>query len=182
MAKAESEGEKLDRELHDRRSIIDLLGAELTHQRQGYASRASSMNSRLGILVAAASLVTGLQSSTTSPGLFVVIGACLSALAALTGVFGFWPRSGDENGIESLQAELWNLSPDHAAYLLLHRQLEVLKDDEQFLRRKAWVVRVGFALLALSIVAAATHAIQLSTIGDSIVQQPIPSHTPAGTP
>jgi hypothetical protein len=70
-----------------------------------------------------------------------------------------WPRAGEENGVEDLQNELWNMHPDRAAYVLLHRKLDVLKTDEKSLHRRRVFAAAGFLLLALSIVSVALQVI-----------------------
>lgn len=148
-----------EEQVAERRGLIDLLSAELDTQRAGYASRAGSMNTRLSVLVAAASLVSGLQIAAHSPHFWYIMGACLAATAALTGVIALWPRTGGENGIEQLRNELWNMTPDMAAYVLLERKLEVLKIDESNLHWRRYFAVAGFASLALSIVAVALQVI-----------------------
>jgi hypothetical protein len=61
---------RFNRQVQERRGLIDLLSAEVEAQRQSYSSRSGSMNTRLSVLVAAASLVSGLQIS--SPAALLV--------------------------------------------------------------------------------------------------------------
>lgn len=147
------------RQVRERRGLIDLLSAEVDKQRESYASRSGSMNTRLSVLIAAASLVSGLQISTHQPHFWYIVGVCLAAAAALSGVIALWPRSGGENGVADLQNELWNLKPDMAAYVLMHRKLEVLRADEKTLHWRKTFATAGFLLLALSIVAVALQVI-----------------------
>jgi hypothetical protein len=149
--------QKEEHELQERSRIIGMLADEVAVQRTSFAARSSSMNTRLSVLVAAASLATGMQVDMAVPHLPYVVGACLAASAAMAGVVALWPLGGGENGVQSLQNEVWNESTDRAAYLLMHRQLEVLKEDESRLSFRAWCARVGYALLAASIVAVAVQ-------------------------
>jgi hypothetical protein len=146
---------KLRREIRERGPIILMLAQEVDAQRASYAARSASMNTRLSVLVAAASLATGLQVDLQTPHFWYLLGSCLAAGAAIAGVVALWPRYGGENGVEELQRELWNYPPDMARYVLLHRQLDVLKEDEGRLSVRAWCARIGYSLLALSIVAVA---------------------------
>jgi hypothetical protein len=149
-----------ERQLSERRHVVDALAAELDVQRQSFIARSSSMNTRLSILVAAASLTSGLQVASHQSRAWLIVAVCLSAAGAVCGVFALLPRTGGENGIEALQAELWNETPARAAYLLLHRKLEILKDDEKSLHRKRWLAIAGFAFLAMSIVSVAIQIIE----------------------
>ena len=147
------------RQMRDRRGLIDLLSAEIDKQRDSFASRSGSMNTRLSVLIAAASLVSGMQISAHQPHFWYLVGTCFAASAALSGVIALWPRTGGENGVANLQDELWNLGPDMAAYVLMHRKLEVLRADEKTLHWRKIFATVGFLLLAFSIVAVALQVI-----------------------
>jgi hypothetical protein len=159
MSKATRVQGSEDQQLAERRGLIDLLSAEVDEQRRSYASRAVSMNTRLSILIAAASLASGLQIAAHAPHFWYNVGACLAALAAIAGVVGLWPRTGGENGVEDIQGELWNLTPDRAAYQFMHRKLEILREDESTLHWRRYFAVIGFGLLALSIVAVALQVI-----------------------
>lgn len=145
------------RELRERREIIDALGAEVERQRESLSVRASAMTTRLSVLVAAASVTGGLQLTQGQPTPWYVVGVFLAGMAALLGGVGLWPRGGGENGVEDLQDELWNEPPAVAAYVLVHRKLEILKDDESTLKFRAWFARFGFLALGLSVIAIAIH-------------------------
>lgn len=145
------------RELRERRGLIDNLSAEVDRQRASHAGRTNAMTTRLSILVAAASVTGGLQLGVDKPTAWYVVGVFLAGAAALLGAAGLWPVSGTENGIEELQNELWNKSPDEAAYILMHRKLEILRDEEKVLTIRAWLSRFGFGALAMSIIAIAIH-------------------------
>jgi hypothetical protein len=145
------------RELSERRGLIDELSAEVDRQRASYSERASAMTTRLSILVAAASLTASMQLNVDVLTGWYVVGVFMAGGAALVGAAGLWPVSGSENGVKDLQDELWNESPDRAAYILMHRKLDILRDDERVLAVRAWLSRVGFALLGLSVIAIAIH-------------------------
>ena len=143
--------------LHKRRSLIDDLSAEVDRQRESNAGRANAMTTRLSILVAAASVTGGLQLGVAQPTSWYIVGVFLAGLAALLGAAGLWPVSGTENGVDDLKNELWNMAPAEAAYVFMHRKLEILRDEEKLLGARAWLSRFGFAALALSIGAIAIH-------------------------
>lgn len=145
------------RQLRERRELVDELSREVDRQRASHAGRANAMTTRLSILVAGASVTGGLQLAVDSPTCWYVLGVFLAGAAALFGAAGLWPVSGTENGVEDLQNELWNAPPEEAAYVLLHRKLEILRDEEKTLTARAWLSRLGFGALALSIVAIAIH-------------------------
>ena len=144
-------------QLKDRQILIQSLSAEVDRQRDSVSGRANSMTTRLSILVAAASVTGGLQLGIDTPTIWYVVGVFLAGAAALLGAAGLWPVSGTENGIEELQNELWNMAPAEAAYVLMHRKLEILRDEEKVLTVRAWLSRLGFSALALSIIAIAIH-------------------------
>jgi len=145
------------RQLRERIGLIRDLSAEVDRQRAAYTSRASAMTTRLSILVAAASVAAGLQLGAAHPTVWYVIGVFLAGAAALLGAAGLWPVSGTENGVQELQDELWGMAPEEAAYVFMHRKLEILRDEETVLTVRAWLSRFGFGALALSIIAIAIH-------------------------
>lgn len=145
------------RQLTKRRGLIDDLSAEVDRQRTGHAGRASAMTTRLSILVAAASVTGSMQLGEQAPTAWYIVGVFLAGLAALLGAAGLWPVSGSENGVDDLKNELWNEPPDRAAYILMDRKLEILRDDEKVLAVRAWLSRFGFTSLGLSVVAIAIH-------------------------
>lgn len=117
------------------------------------------MNTRLSVLIAAASLVSGIQIAAHQPHQWFLAADVAAAVAAICGIIALWPRRGDENGIEALRDELWEYPDDFALYILLHRQLEILKLDEATLTRRSRWAAGGFSLLTLSIVAVALQVL-----------------------
>lgn len=140
-----------EKNLRSHRHLLDALDKEVEAQRISNDSRSASMTTRSSILVAAAGVVGGLQIAASHSRTWFELAAASAALAAIVGVVGMWPRTGPENDVGDLEAELWPMSKNMSAYTLMHRKLEILKLDEAALRRRRYWVVAGFTLLALSI-------------------------------
>ena len=146
-------GKKQDRELRERRYILETLDREVDRQRLSVASRASAGMTRASILIASAGVLMSVEAATLTTGKFEVASMCLAAVAVVLGAIVLVPRHGGENGIEDLQDELWNLKRDAATHRLLHRKLEILREDERLLKQRSLFAIYGFGTFVLALLA-----------------------------
>lgn len=142
-----------DRQLEARLWITRELLAEVDRQRESAGTRTAAMITRLSILMAAASVAGGAALTQKHPGVFLVAAAVLAACSAIAGAVALLPRRVGENGIEQMQREMWNVDEPRALHVFLARKVETLRDEERLLDFRAKWSKVGFVVLALSLVA-----------------------------
>ncbi|MDJ0348922.1 hypothetical protein [Cryobacterium sp. PH29-G1] len=144
----------------ERKILIAALDREVDLQRASVEVRAAGLMTRASILVAAASILTGVQSLDQMSAWFLW-STIASAAAAILGVLVLLPRLGAEVDIDSAESDYWNELDTVALHGFMKDKLRVLKEDEHALIWRRWVLLVGFACLAISLLLAALHLLFL---------------------
>lgn len=131
---------------------IRMLDREVDRQRASVSARANSALTRSTILIAAAGI--GISAATGREPLspLLAVSLTLAVLAAVCGIVALWPRTGNEHSVEGMKEDTWNVGADEASYILLHRKLDILKNDEDLQHDRARWLRMGFLLFGLSLV------------------------------
>lgn len=148
-----------DRELQQRLWITRELLAEVDRQRGSASERTTAMITRLSILMAAASVAGGAALTQKNPGVALILAAVLAAMSAIAGAVALLPRRVGDNGIGEMQREMWNQSEPRGLHVFLARKVETLRDEERLLDFRALWLRIGYALLTLSLAAIATGVV-----------------------
>lgn len=147
-----------DEQIEERKVLIRALSEEVDRQRASLSGRVGALMSRAAILVGSAGIFTALQSS-DAWSLWFATSVASSGLAAILGVLVLFPRSGPELDIERAEKEFWNRSDTEAIRDLSASKLAFLRVDENALKRKGRLLRVGFVALGLSICLGAMHVL-----------------------
>lgn len=155
-----SKDHRARRNLLPQRELINALDADVDRQMQAAETSSAAISTRASILVAAAGLTSGLQTSSVS-----FVPAALAVLAALIGVALLMMRTASEVPIIEAESTFWNDAPDVARRNLMYWKHSVLREREGSLVRRRRVLIVGFVLLAGSIGFDLVSAIVTSTIG-----------------
>lgn len=135
-----------------------LVNAEVDRELTSYVNRENAMQNRATVLVGAASVVGAIQLSDGFAPLNVV-NLILSFIAAVLGVLVLFPRTGDAPDPGPMhQAVLCGTPPDEAVNRMIGVKLDILYEDEKSLATRGIFARVGFIVLAASILAAAIGA------------------------
>jgi hypothetical protein len=143
------------RALRKRGPLIAELAMEVEYQRSDVSSRASGIATRASILVAAASISTGLQAG--QQGLWFTIAIGLSALAAIGGVIVLLPRLGGQIPVEETEADLWDGDAASNRRNFMYQKLYIIRRDEQSLKWRRVVLLAGYGALAAALVFAVIH-------------------------
>lgn len=145
----------------ERRFLVELLLADAERQLAANAGTASALGTRAAILIASASIVTGLQLTRPADAGWYLLALISAGLAALLGVVVVLPRRGREIVLSNLETSAWNETDTVAARRLLYSRIDVLRRDKQDLSWRAVVLVVAFAVL---IVGLACACLQLANI------------------
>jgi len=137
------------------RGKLDFFVAELDRQEQDFSARSTSMNARASLLVAASSIAAGLQA--TSLDAWAVLAGLVAGTSAVLGVVALWPRSGHLIDIEAIEHDTIAMSDYEALRYIAYGRLRIMRADESSLRRRASLVKIGFAFLAAAAVLTGLH-------------------------
>jgi hypothetical protein len=139
------------------RASLDTMNSELDRQQSGYSGRSNAMNSRAALLVASASIATGLQVADVDP--WAILAALAAATGAILGLIGLWPRSGPELDIADLENATCAMTDDETLRYAIYARLYILRADEAMLVKRAQTVKIGFGFLAAAAALAALHVL-----------------------
>jgi hypothetical protein len=136
----------------DKESQIDLAMSELERRLEAQSRRMASAESRAGILIAAAAIVTGLLVGKPSPLLLLSMLLCIGAVGF--GIAALYPTGIQELKPKHTRDEI--LKRDQvAAALYISRQYTALIDQqEKQIIFRLRMVRVGLILLVSSLMVA----------------------------
>lgn len=141
------------REVGARRALIEALSADVDRQLASAEGRSRDIQTRAGVIIAAAGIIVTLGVSEHITVGWFTFAVWAAGLGAFLGVVVLIPRLGQEIRISDEESRLWNEGDTVALRDLMYARLAVLKDIEQGLVWRAWVVSGGFALLAISVMA-----------------------------
>jgi hypothetical protein len=159
-----------------KRDELKLVNAEVDRELDDYTRREAAMQSRATILVGAASVV-GALSLSDGFSWFTVVYLALSFVAAVLGLLVVFPRKGDNFNPRKLWDELYaDMGEEEALHHTVRVKLENLEADDDSLRNRGKLARVGLIFLAVSILAAG-----LSVVGPQFGLGPSPAPTPTET-
>jgi hypothetical protein len=119
------------------------------------------MGTRAAILIASASIVTGLQLTRPSEAGWYLLALISAGVAALGGVIVVLPRRGREVDLAGIENHAWNETDTVASRRLLYSRLEILARDKRSLFWRAIVLVVAFVIL---IVALSCACLQLANV------------------
>jgi hypothetical protein len=141
--------------LGKRTELIASLADEIDRQLESVGARSRGMATRASILIASASIMTGLQIPEEDRPWQFAASLIAGAIAAIAGVLALLPRGGPEVSIELAEQTFWNLSRTQAQRNLTYWKLDTLKDQEKALKWRARLIVAGFAALAVALIFAA---------------------------
>lgn len=144
------EDEPDDFEVHSEH--LRLLNDEVDRQRLDVSERANSGLTRASILIAAAGITIGATVDQQPLSSLGAVAMTISVLAAVCGVAALWPRAGVEHSIEGMIADTWSKGGDEAAFVIMHRKIDILKGEERLLHDRSRWVRTGYLLFGVSLV------------------------------
>ncbi len=143
-----------EQELVAKEKQLDLLGSALDGELTLQATRSSAIDSRAGTLVAAAAILGTVQVTTENSFWWVLaLKLVLSLLAALLGLLAVGPRNLWAFDSNLLEEVLFAESPKRALYLIIAEKRWQLDARETGVVRRNNIVKVGYVLIALSLVA-----------------------------
>lgn len=158
-----------ERNVGARRHLIELLLDDSERQLVANSATSSALGTRASILVASASIATGLQLARTDDAGWYLVALIAAALAALSGISVLLPRRGREVVLDDLEGLAWNETDSIASRRLLYSRLDILKKDKTALRWRAIVLQVGFGILFIGIACA---CLQLANVPSPIDWKP----------
>lgn len=162
---------------------VALVLDELRRRTEELSRRSESMSARCGMLIASAALVATLQQGRAVDG-WLAAGVLLSLTAAVIGVCAIYPRKIRYPEIEETRAELYRRGYiADAQWWLVDRLTEQYVDAREFLKVRGHLLRWGFVLLGLSIIASAGSVVSEFVVGGDFVGKDLdPSQVPAVVP
>lgn len=137
---------------------FDLVRSELDIQQADVARRASSIDSKAGVILGAAGIVVALKPY--SPSVLNVAGTAAAAIAAGLAVWSFAPRPTGAIMPTSVRNRYIHRPATETRLVLLDSRLAVYEEQERLLRTKWTRLRLAMLGLALSAV--------LTTLGSII--------------
>jgi hypothetical protein len=136
---------------------LAVVRAELDLEQGSKKRRSASLDSKAGLLLAAAGVLVGLN-ATVNPWLDVVVHG-LAALAAAVAVSSMWPRLAGTVSPLQLRRHYVHLPEAHTRLVVLDTRLALHQADEDRLRRRARLFKLAAVLLASAMFAALAGSI-----------------------
>jgi len=141
-----------------KRDELRSVNAAVDRELDDYTKRDSAMQGRATVLIGAASVVGAVQIGDAAT--WQLVGVGLSLLAAVAGVVVVFPRGGDAFNPRTLWEEVYaGTSEEEALHHTIRVKLETLDKDDKWLSTRGKFARVGFVLLALSVLATTIGAL-----------------------
>jgi hypothetical protein len=126
---------------------LDIVEAALAREEDSYRLRAQSIDTRLGLLLAAAGVVVPVVGD--GPSVAGLIGQVLAVCAGGSSVYGLWSRVDKGIAPRKLRDRYLTADPTVTRMRLLNTRLDLHARDEQQLLAKAARLRIAaFLLLA----------------------------------
>lgn len=139
-------------EFEDKQWQFELAFAELNRRMEFQSRRLSSAESRAGVLIASASIVTGLLAGRPT-GLFM-LSMVLCVLAVGFGIAALFPIAIEEIKAEYTRDEILVRNDFDASLYLTRQYVSFIQKQEKRLSYRLAMVRVGLVLLGSSLVVA----------------------------
>jgi membrane associated rhomboid family serine protease len=134
----------------ERVAQLQLIHEEVERQLASYERRIQSMDSRAGILVAAAGLASTLTASHVGNGWIPL--AIASALgSAVLGAIALFPGKAQSLMSSRIREEVYGLSEGNALLWLIDHKIELMNNNEKRIVKKAILLQAGFGLLAVAV-------------------------------
>ena len=143
---------RAERDVLYRRRLIELLLKDSERQLSANAATSSALGTRAAILIASASIATGLQVVRNAEAGWYLLALTATALAALAGVVVVLPRRGREVDPRDVENSAWNDTDTEVTRRLLYSRLAILDRDKSASRWRALVLVIGFAALLVGVV------------------------------
>jgi hypothetical protein len=153
---------QLERNVGNRRALIERLLVDSERQLSANSATASSLATRASILIASASITIGLQLTRPAHAGWYVLALSCSAIAALCGAVVALARRSREVDLVDLESKAWNETDTIAARRLLYSRIAILRVDRRSLFWRAIVLVVGFAFMFIGIGCACLQLIGLA--------------------
>lgn len=125
---------------------LDIVEAALAREEDSYRFRAQSIDTRLGLLLAAAGVVVPVVGN--QPSVAGLIGQFLAVCAGAASVYGLWPRVDKGIAPRKLRDRYLTADPMVTRMTSLGTRLDLhAKDEEQLLAKAARLRIAAFLLL-----------------------------------
>lgn len=129
-------------------------------------ARIESMNTRAGILIAAASISASIGALGQGRSAWVLFALLAGLVAAVLGVIALWPTKGGQTNFDVAREALLGQPPEQSLRRLGDSKRQQYNLRLKDLTRRAWLMRIGFLLLAVSIFASTLTVLDVRiTIG-----------------
>ncbi|MBU2316363.1 MAG: hypothetical protein KJ683_09870 [Actinobacteria bacterium] len=144
------------REVSKRAYLMELIDRERDRQLASLSARASDMNARAALLVAAAGISGALQWTEAGASLQSAAVSAL-VLATLCGLAALAPVVGGGLPINLLEEVAWHDTAANATRRLGRWKQDYLDEGETILTHKRWLLLAGFVAFALSLALTAVY-------------------------
>jgi hypothetical protein len=135
----------------DRLAQLRLMQDEVNAQQASYDQRLQGMDTRAGLLVAAAGIAASLAGVRIGNGWMIFAIATLLG-SAVVGVIALWPGHAKSLSREGIRNEVYGRTEAGALLWLFDMKDVILTDNEARIVRKARLFQVGAILFAISVV------------------------------
>lgn len=136
---------------------FDLVRAELDREQESHERRAGQVDTKAGLILAAASVIVSVRSAT--PSLLGLLAQTAAATAGGLAIWAFFPRVAGTVSPLRLRSAYIHQPVEVTKLVVLDTRLSVHADDEQQLITKANRLRWAVAALGLAVVLALGGAI-----------------------
>jgi hypothetical protein len=130
---------------------LKLVLAEIEIHLEADDRRRQSMQSRAGLLIAAAGIAATLIGTSHANG-WVFLSVAAAAISAILGVIVIYPATGTSIDAERVRSDVYGLAEGAALLWLIDHKLELLHRAEPVFRHRGQVLRIGFIVFAVAIV------------------------------
>jgi hypothetical protein len=135
----------------DRVAQLRLMQAEVDAQLDSYDRRLQSMDTRAGLLVAAAGIAASLAAARVGNGWMTIAIAMLLA-SAIFGVVALWPGRAQSLSRDGIRTEVYGRTEAGALLWLFDMKNAILTHNEARIVRKARLFQAGAVLFAAAVV------------------------------
>lgn len=154
---------------------IDVIRSELDREQESYERRASSVDTKAGLILAAAGVVVSFRA--TQPTLPGICAQVVAGVAGGLAVLAFLPRVAGTLSPMALRNAYVHRPEETTKLVILDTRLTIHADDERQLKRKASYLRAAVCVLGI--------AVMLAVLGSAVTyvgQRGSDEHSPGSSP
>jgi hypothetical protein len=141
---------------------LEIIHAELDRRQAACEARWNAIDTKAGLLLAAAGVLIAINAD--KPSVFIVVAELLAAGAGAAAIRSMFPRKGSDINPATLLDDFYMKPAAETRQVLIRGRLDVLTEDEGAIKNKSkWFKRAAFLLAASGVFVVAHTAVNLGS-------------------